>query len=197
MPSAIRNELLNLPNMLTLLRVALIPVVVYLLLVNTPTACIYASLLFGAAAITDFLDGYLARAQGLVSVTGKFLDPLADKLLVMAALVALVELDWLPSWLVILVLAREFMINGLRTLAANDGIVIAAGTGGKYKTAFQLTGLPALMLHYQYDVDLWFVEGPVRFHHVGLVLFGISVGFSLWSAVTYTVEFYRESMQMV
>ena len=175
-----------------MLRIALIPVVCYLLAVGTPRACLWAASLFGIAAITDFFDGYLARLKGLESVTGKFLDPLADKLIVMGALVVLVGIDRIPAWLVVIVLSRELFINGLRTMAAAEGIIIAAGLAGKYKTAFQLTGLSSLLVHYQYKVDFVFFDTMVRFRLVGLILFGASVFFSILSAVTYTVGFYKE-----
>ena len=190
--SSIVNDLWNLPNALTMLRIALIPVVYYLLSVGTPKACMWAASLFGLAAITGFFDGYLARLKGLESITGKFLDPLADKLIVMGALVVLVGLGRIPVWLVVLVLSRELFINGLRTMAAAEGIVIAAGLAGKYKTAFQLTGLASLLIHYQYRVDFFLFETMVRFRLIGLLLFGASVFFSVLSAVTYTVGFYKE-----
>lgn len=190
-PSSIKEDFWNLPNALTLARIAAIPLVCYLMWLDTPRASAWSAALFGAAAITDFLDGYLARLRGLITVTGKFLDPLADKLIVMAVLVVLVSMGRAPDWLVVVVLARELFINGLRTLAASEGILIAAGVAGKYKTAFQLTGLSALLIHYQYHVDFVFYEGMVRFKLLGMILFGISVFFSLWSAFTYTIGFYK------
>lgn len=187
-----REDFWNLPNMLTMVRIVLIPVVCVLVALESPGACLWAAALFGLASITDFLDGYLARLRGLVSMTGKFLDPLADKLIVMAALVVLVGLGWMPAWLVVVVLARELAINGLRSLASAEGIVMASGMAGKYKTAFQLTGLVCLLIHYQYTVDFLFVTSEVRFHLVGMTLFAVSVFFSLWSAVTYAMGFYQE-----
>jgi len=186
------KSFLNLPNSLTLFRILAIPLVCYWLTQADPLSCLGAALLFGLAAITDFLDGYLARSQGLVTLMGKFLDPLADKLIVMGALVVLVSLGWFPAWLVILVLAREIGITGLRGIASNEGIVIAAGTTGKYKTAFQLTGLFSLLLHYRYSIDFGLFESPVNFHLVGFWLFAISVVFSLWSAFVYGRGFLRE-----
>ena len=182
---------LNLPNSLTLFRIFAIPLICYWLAQGDPLSCIGAAILFGVAAVTDFFDGYLARSRGLVTLTGKFLDPLADKLIVMGALVVLVQLQWFPAWLVILVLAREIGITGLRGIASNEGIVIDAGTTGKYKTAFQLTGLFSLLVHYRYTVDFWLFESPVNFHSVGFWLFAISVFFSLWSAFGYAQGFVR------
>jgi len=187
-----REEFWNVPNMLTMLRIVVIPLLCYLLAVGTPKACMWAAAIFGFAAITDFFDGYLARLQGLESVTGKFLDPLADKLIVMAALVVLVDLDRVPAWLVVIVLARELFINGLRTLASSEGIVMGAGLAGKYKTAFQLTGLSAILVHYQYSINFVFFESMVSFRLIGLYLFGASVFFSVSSAITYTYAFYKQ-----
>lgn len=186
-----KNEILNLPNMLTMVRIALIPVVCVFLAFETPVACLIACGLFVIASLTDLVDGYLARSRGLVTMTGKLLDPLADKLIVMASLLMLVELEWFPAWLVIVVLARELAITGLRSIATGEGIVIAAGKGGKYKTAFQLTGLCFLIAHYQYPLDFFLFSGTVSMHRVGFTLFLVSVFFGLWSAVVYTRGFYR------
>ena len=134
------------------------------------------------AAITDVVDGWLARRMGLVTVIGKFLDPLADKLIVLAAMVMLVRLGRLPAWVAILLLSREFIVTGLRQIAASEGMVIAAGQEGKWKTALQLVGVVALLVHYQHEVDLWVWQGPVNFNAVGQVLTYLSVVFSLWSA---------------
>src|SRR4029077_5185790 len=116
----------------------------------TPQRGFWACMVFTAAAITDVLDGYLARKLNVVSVLGKFLDPLADKLIVMAALVWLVPMGRIPSWVVVLLLARELSVTGLRSVAASEGVVIAAGNEGKTKTALQMIGIVALVLGYPY-----------------------------------------------
>lgn len=191
MPSKGKNSELNLPNLLTLMRILVIPLVCYLLLLATPMSGLICALLFGLASVTDLLDGYLARKLNLESITGKFLDPLADKLFVMSVLVCLVAMGRMPSWLVILVISRELYINALRTIASTEGIIISAGKTGKLKTAFQLTGLSGLLAHYQYIIDFGFFTSTVRFHQVGMLLFLISVVFSLLSAFRYTRNFYR------
>jgi CDP-diacylglycerol--glycerol-3-phosphate 3-phosphatidyltransferase len=192
MSTTIKQDLFNLPNMLTMLRIGLIPVICVLLSLGDPLPCVVATALFGVASGTDFLDGYIARSRNLITLTGKFLDPLADKLIVMGMLVILVDLDRFPAWLVIVVLAREIGITALRSIASAEGMVIAAGKSGKYKTAFQLTGLVGLLIHFRYEVNFFFVTSPVNFHRVGLFLFGISVFFSLLSAYQYTAAFYRK-----
>ncbi|MCK4535624.1 MAG: CDP-diacylglycerol--glycerol-3-phosphate 3-phosphatidyltransferase, partial [Desulfuromonadales bacterium] len=122
----LRTGLLNLPNLLTLTRIAAVPIVVVLLLFDSRIAGMWAASIFGAAAATDFIDGWLARKWGVETVLGKFLDPLADKLIVMAALIMLIPLDRVPAWAVFIILAREMVITGLRSIASSEGIVIAA-----------------------------------------------------------------------
>lgn len=189
--STIRQDIYNLPNILTMFRIALIPVVMYFVYEGTPLSCFLATMLFVVASITDWFDGYIARKQNLVSLTGKFLDPLADKLLVMATLVMLLPLGRIPAWLVILILAREFTITGLRSMAAGEGMIISASDGGKFKTAFQMTGVIGLLVHYEYAANWGFAQASVNFHRLGLWLLAISVGFSLWSAVSYFRGFVR------
>ena len=123
---SLRKGLLNLPNLLTLGRVAAVPAVVVLLLFDTRAAGFWAAVVFGVAAITDWLDGWLARKWQVVTVLGKFLDPLADKLIVMAALIMLIPYGRVPAWAVFLILAREMVVTGLRSIASSEGIVIAA-----------------------------------------------------------------------
>src|SRR5690606_23645843 len=129
--SSLRQDALNIPNLLTMARILVIPLVLWLIDQGTPRDCVYAALVYSAAAITDLLDGIIARRMGIVSVLGKFLDPLADKLLVMAALIWMVPMGRIPEWTVILLLGREISITGLRSIASSEGVVISAGSGGK------------------------------------------------------------------
>lgn len=131
---------MNLPNKLTILRVIMIPVfVVFMLVPVTGTADKWIALaLFIIASLTDLLDGHIARKYDLVTNFGKFMDPLADKLLVCSAMICLVELCRIPSWVVIIIIAREFIISGFRLIASDNGVVIAAGYWGKFKTTFQM-----------------------------------------------------------
>jgi CDP-diacylglycerol--glycerol-3-phosphate 3-phosphatidyltransferase len=182
----LREDALNLPNLLTMARILAIPLVLALLDRGGPRDCFWAALLFAGAAITDFLDGYLARKRGLVSVLGKFLDPLADKLIVMATLVWLVPMGRIAPWVVVLLLAREISITGLRSIAASEGVVIAAGEGGKAKTALQMVGILMLMIGYPYRMNfLLFDLGVVDLVHVGRWLIYISLVYSLASAAQY------------
>ena len=131
---------MNLPNKLTILRVIMIPIfVVFMLVPVTGTADKWIALaLFIVASLTDLLDGHIARKYNLVTNFGKFMDPLADKLLVCSALICLVELSRIPSWIVIVIIAREFIISGFRLIASDNGVVIAASYWGKFKTTFQM-----------------------------------------------------------
>jgi CDP-diacylglycerol---glycerol-3-phosphate 3-phosphatidyltransferase len=190
----LRSDALNLPNLLTMGRILVIPLVLWLLDQGTPKDCVYAALVYSAAAITDLLDGMLARRMGIVSVLGKFLDPLADKLLVMAALVWMVPMGRIPEWAVVLLLAREISITALRSIASSEGLIISAGGGGKNKTALQMVGILCLMLGYPYELDLWIIDlGRVDLVIVGRALIYISLVFSLQSAVSYLLLFARAS----
>lgn len=176
----------NLPNLLTMARIVMIPVFLYFLDQDTRQTGVYASLVFTAAAITDLLDGYLARRMNVVSVLGKFLDPLADKLIVMAALVFCVPMGRIPAWVVVLLLAREISVTGLRSVAASEGVVIAAGDDGKTKTALQMVGIITLVLGYPYHLSYGFVDlGEVDLQRVGRALIYLSLVFSLASAAQY------------
>jgi CDP-diacylglycerol--glycerol-3-phosphate 3-phosphatidyltransferase len=175
----------NLPNLLTFARILMIPAVLVLLGRGTPRDCLWAALVYAAAAITDALDGWIARRQGLVSVLGKFLDPLADKLIVASTLVWLVPMGRIPAWAVVLLLCREITITALRSIASAEGIIIAAGDGGKAKTGLQMVGIICLILGYPYRVHLGYDFGTVDLVHVGRMMIYLSLVFSITSAVKY------------
>ncbi|MBN1141369.1 MAG: CDP-diacylglycerol--glycerol-3-phosphate 3-phosphatidyltransferase [Deltaproteobacteria bacterium] len=190
---SLRHGRLNLPNLLTLGRIAAIPVLVVLLLFDSRASGFWAAVIFGLAAITDWLDGYLARKWGVVTVLGKFLDPLADKLIVLAALIMLIPHGRVPAWGVFLILAREISVTGLRSIASSEGIVIAASDLGKFKTIFQMTAIPGLLLHYDY---YWFfgVQSEllhVNAHNFGIFFFYVALAMTLWSGFDYIYKFFR------
>jgi CDP-diacylglycerol--glycerol-3-phosphate 3-phosphatidyltransferase len=192
---SIKDDAVNLPNLLTMGRILIIPVVLWLIGRGTPKDCVWAAIVYSAAAITDLLDGYLARRMGVVSVLGKFLDPLADKLLVMASLVWMVPMGRIPEWAVVLLLAREISVTGLRSIASSEGVVIAAGGGGKNKTALQMVGILALLIGYPYHLSLGFLDlGVVDMVHVGRWLIYISLVFSITSAFQY-VSLFAEAVE--
>ena len=145
---------MNLPNKITVARILLVPVFVILLLVQFPYNNIVAFLVFLIASCTDFVDGHLACSRNLVTNFGKFLDPIADKLLVTAALIALVGQDKIPSWFVTVIIAREFIVTGIRLIANGEGRVIAASIWGKLKTITQMIAISLLLLdNYRLPAD--------------------------------------------
>jgi CDP-diacylglycerol--glycerol-3-phosphate 3-phosphatidyltransferase len=184
---SLTEDALNIPNLLTMGRVAVIPLVILLLDRGSPKDCWWAALVYSAAALTDLIDGWLARRMHIVSVLGKFLDPLADKLLVMAVLIYLVPLGRIPAWAVTLLLARELSVTGLRSIASSEGVVIAAGDDGKTKTALQMVGLLCLILGYPYHLTFGPIDlGAVDLVYVGRALVYVSLVFSIMSALSYT-----------
>jgi CDP-diacylglycerol--glycerol-3-phosphate 3-phosphatidyltransferase len=186
----LREELLNAPNLMTLGRIACIPVFLALLSYENRRNSFLAAMVFAAAAISDWLDGWLARVSNKVTTLGKFLDPLADKIIVLSALVMLVRLGRVPVWVVVIILARELLISGLRTIAMSEGLVIAASRGGKWKTSLQLSGIIALMVHYHFAIDYVFGTVVTDFHTVGLTLLYLSLIPGIASAVDYVRAFY-------
>ncbi|MDR3295369.1 MAG: CDP-diacylglycerol--glycerol-3-phosphate 3-phosphatidyltransferase [Clostridiales Family XIII bacterium] len=167
----------NLPNQLTMLRVVMIPVFIVCLMTGH---AVISAVIFAAAAATDALDGHIARKYNLISNFGKLMDPLADKLLVVSALVCLVELGEIPAWMVIVILAREFTITGLRSVAASEGVVIAAGFSGKLKTVFQMLAILAILL----ENRLFSLSG-IPFARIML---WIAVLLTLYSGIEYIVK---------
>lgn len=141
---------MNLPNKLTILRVFMIPFFVVFMLVNVTGAAdkYIAAAIFIVASLTDMLDGKIARKYNLVTNFGKFMDPLADKLLVSSAMICLVEMGRLPAWIVIVIISREFIISGFRLIASDNGVVIAASYWGKFKTVFQMAMIIVLIFNF-------------------------------------------------
>jgi CDP-diacylglycerol--glycerol-3-phosphate 3-phosphatidyltransferase len=183
---SIAQDIVNIPNILTMMRIVLIPVFLWLLDMATPRSGFWACMVFTGAAITDVLDGYLARKLNVVSVLGKFLDPLADKLIVMASLVWMIPMGRIPAWVVVVLLARDISVTGLRSVAASEGVVISAGQEGKTKTALQMIGIVCLVLGYPYHMTFGPLDlGVVDLVHVGRMLVYLSLVFSIASAAQY------------
>lgn len=175
------------PNMLTLMRILFVPVVVGLMFLRQPRWDIAAMIAFAVASVTDYFDGYLARARKQVTVYGKLMDPLADKFLVVSALIMLEHIGRIHPVIVILAICRELAITGLRAVASAEGVVIPASGGGKWKTATQMIAIPLIMLDAgNGDAILGLPLGSV-----GLVLLYVSLALSLWSAKDYVVDFFR------
>jgi CDP-diacylglycerol--glycerol-3-phosphate 3-phosphatidyltransferase len=177
----------TLPNILTGVRILAIPLVVVLLCFEGRLPSFLAALVFSLAGATDFLDGFLARRHQLVSRFGKFMDPLADKLLVSAALIMLIPLDRVPAWIAFVIIGRELAVTGLRGLAAAEGTILEPDRWGKTKTFVQIVALSALILHYPYQ--------GVDFHQVGLVLLWAALAITVTSGVGYFRAFFLETAQ--
>lgn len=189
----LRREFTNLPNLVTMGRVLLVPFVLILIDNFSPLRSFISSLLYLGAAAGDALDGYLARSRGQVSMLGKFLDPLADKLIVTAVLVFLVSLGRVPAWVVVVLVARDFAINGLRSVASAQGLVIAASDGGKIKTALQLVGIMMLLIYFRYPVLGTSIV--VDYQRAGLAILYISMAVSLFSAGQYLRNFFAAALR--
>ena len=189
------REFTNVPNLVTIGRVLLIPFVLLLIDNYNPARTLFAGLLYLAAAAGDALDGYLARKRNQVSVLGKFLDPLADKLIVTAVLVTMVKLGRADVWLVIVLIARDLAINGLRSIASAQGLVIAASDGGKIKTALQLVAIMMLLIHFRYPLlgaeTIVHQSINVDYHRVGTIVLWVSAVVSIASGVAYVRSFFR------
>ncbi len=183
---SLAQDAVNLPNLLTFARILMIPLCLYFLDQDTPRSGFWSAIVFTLAATTDLLDGYLARKLNVVSVLGKLIDPLADKLIVMATLVWMVPMGRMPTWAVIVLLAREFSVTALRSVAASEGVIISAGQEGKTKTALQMIGIIALLVGYPYHLSFaWLDLGVVDCGRVGRVLVYLSLVFSVASAAQY------------
>lgn len=171
------------PNTLTLFRIVAVPIIVILMLFPNRVSTFVAALFFSAAAITDYLDGYLARRMGLVSTLGKVMDPVADKLLVSSAFIMLSSLGWVPAWIVCIIVGREIAVTGLRNIIAEGGEDISASNLGKYKTGFQIAAAIPLLIHYPFlGLD------P---HIVGIFFLWGALAFTLWSGADYFIKFRR------
>lgn len=176
----------HLPNFLTIFRMLLVPVFVVLLVNPTPRSMLWATVVFCVASITDWLDGYIARAYKAETVFGKLIDPLADKVLVMAALVMLSGLSQephVPAWLVVLLLSREMIVTGLRSLAAYSGIVVPASRMAKYKTFWTMVAIVFLLIRESYVIFGF----QVHFYKVGIFLLWIALAFSISTGVGYAM----------
>ena len=175
-------SVVNLSNSLTVLRIVAIPFILVLMQADTPPSGLWATGVFIAAFITDWLDGFIARKKNQVTRFGKMLDPLADKLLIGSALIMLISLDRVPSWMVILIISREIAVTWLRASLAGKGFILAADRWGKNKTFFQALALIPLILYYPYF--------GVDFHRVGMVFLWIALALTVWSGLLYFFRYY-------
>jgi CDP-diacylglycerol--glycerol-3-phosphate 3-phosphatidyltransferase len=183
---AVGQESLNVPNVITLVRILLIPVFVILFLTPTPDRSLSAAVIFVLAAVTDLLDGYIARRTAQVTKLGKLLDPIADKLLVLSALILLVNIDRISALVALLIIARELAVTGIRAIAASEGLIIAAETTGKYKMALQVIGITMLILEGTGLAELG------NLHLAGIVTLYLSLILGYVSGGQYVWSFWKQ-----
>ena len=178
-----RHQILTLPNGLTIIRVLAIPVILILLFYPGRIYQLITGLFFLLVASTDTVDGYLARRRKMVTTLGKFLDPLADKLLIVTALIALIPAREIPTWMVIVIVGREIAVTGLRGIAVSQGMVIAASNLGKYKTVFEATAITFLIVHGTYV--------GIDFHAIGMFFLWLALILAVLSGIDYFRKFLK------
>ncbi|HOO42049.1 MAG TPA: CDP-diacylglycerol--glycerol-3-phosphate 3-phosphatidyltransferase [Syntrophales bacterium] len=181
------NETLNLPNAITLLRIGVIPVLFFLLTAPGEMWSFIIALIFICAAVTDLLDGYIARKYQIVTTMGKFLDPVADKIIVNTAMILMIPIGRIPAWVVAIIIIRDFVVDGMRSIASSEGLVIDASGLGKQKTLCQIIAVSALMIHYPlFGLDA---------HAVGIVVLYVALFLTLYSGADYSIKFYNGAIR--
>ncbi len=176
-------QILNLPNIITLLRVGIIPILFFLLTDPGRLWSLIIAILFIMAALTDLLDGYVARKYQIVTNIGKLLDPIADKLIVNTAMILMIPIGRIPAWIVSFIIIRDFIVDGMRTIATSEGMIIDASKLGKRKTLCQIFAVSALMIHYP-------LMGADA-HVVGMVILYIALWLTIHSGLDYLLRSYR------
>jgi CDP-diacylglycerol--glycerol-3-phosphate 3-phosphatidyltransferase len=183
-----RSEIFNLPNCITLLRLAVIPVLFLLLLSPGRILSMVIAVLFIVASITDLIDGYVARKYNIVTTMGKFLDPVADKLIVSTAMIMMIPIGRIPAWIVAVIIMRDLFVDGMRSIASAEGLVIDASRLGKQKTLCQIVAVSALLIHYDTVLGL-------NAHAVGMFILYLALALTLWSGVDYFMKFYEAKIK--
>ncbi|MBN2516052.1 MAG: CDP-diacylglycerol--glycerol-3-phosphate 3-phosphatidyltransferase [Deltaproteobacteria bacterium] len=185
--SSDQKEVFNLPNSITLIRIGVIPVLFLLLLNPGKMLSLIIAILFIIAAVTDLLDGYIARKYNIVTKIGKYLDPLADKLIVNTAMIMMIPIGRIPAWIVAVIIMRDLAVDGLRGIASTDDFVIYASKLGKQKTLCQIFAVSALLIHYPlFGADA---------HAVGMAVLYLALVLTLWSGGDYFMRFYRVAIK--
>jgi CDP-diacylglycerol--glycerol-3-phosphate 3-phosphatidyltransferase len=177
--------IINLPNAVTMLRICIIPVLFFLLFGPGRSWSLIIAVLFIMAALTDLLDGYLARRYHIVTNIGKFLDPIADKIIVNTAMILMIPIGRIPACIVAVIIIRDFIIDGIRTIATSEGLIIEASKLGKRKTLCQVFALSALIIHYPFL--------GANAHAVGMVVLYIALWLTIHSGIDYMLKFYRHA----
>lgn len=177
------RDIFNLPNSITLARISVVPFLFFLLTSPGPFWSLVLAAVFVLASITDFLDGFFARKYNLVTTMGKFLDPLADKLIVNTAMILMIPIGRIDAWIVVIIIMRDLIVDGIRSIASSDGIYIQASILGKQKTLAQIIAVTALMIHYPFlGLDA---------HLVGTIILYAAFLLTIYSGIDYFIKFYR------
>jgi CDP-diacylglycerol--glycerol-3-phosphate 3-phosphatidyltransferase len=185
------TRLWTLPNRLSVIRILFIPVIIILITTEEEELILASCLLFIIAGITDGLDGYLARKMSMTTKLGLYLDPIADKLLVSSVLITLTYYRMVPLWATIILVAREFVINGLRSFYAMEGITIYPSFSGKLKTALQIVGIAIILFSWFYNLRIPLAGFSLSLHGLGLIVVYVALFFSVFSAVDYVVAIFK------
>lgn len=178
-----RRETFNLPNTITLLRISVVPFLFILLSSPGEFWSLILAILFVIASITDFFDGYVARKYQMITTMGKFLDPIADKIMVNTAMILMIPIGRIPAWIVAITIIRDLMVDVIRSIASSEGIYIQASTLGKQKTVAQIVAVTALIIHYS-------IFG-INAHAVGMVILYIALVLTIFSGIDYFIKLYR------
>ncbi|HPJ97104.1 MAG TPA: CDP-diacylglycerol--glycerol-3-phosphate 3-phosphatidyltransferase [Syntrophales bacterium] len=185
--AAAEREIINLPNAITLLRIGVIPVLFFLLTSPGETWSLIIATIFVCAALTDLLDGYIARRYQIVTTMGKFLDPVADKIIVNTAMILMIPIGRIHAWMVAIIIIRDFVVDGMRSIASSEGVVIDASSLGKQKTLCQIFAVTALMIHYPvFGVDA---------HIVGIAVLYVALFLTLYSGTDYSLKFFHGAIR--
>ena len=180
-----KQVIFNLPNTITLIRLSVVPFLFILLWSPGEFWSLVLAILFVAASITDLLDGYIARKYQLVTTMGKFLDPIADKLMINTAMILMIPISRIPAWIVALTIIRDFVVDGVRSIASSEGLFIQASRLGKQKTLAQIIAVTALLIHYPiFGADA---------HRVGIIVLYVAFVLTVYSGTNYFIQFYKRA----
>ncbi|MEN6331268.1 MAG: CDP-diacylglycerol--glycerol-3-phosphate 3-phosphatidyltransferase [Smithella sp.] len=180
-----KQVIFNLPNTISLIRLSVVPFLFILLWSPGEFWSLVLAILFVAASITDLLDGYIARKYKLVTTMGKFLDPIADKLMINTAMILMIPIGRIPAWIVALTIIRDFVVDGVRSIASSEGLFIQASRLGKQKTLAQIIALTALLIHYPiFGFDA---------HRVGIIVLYVAFVLTIYSGTNYFIQFYKRA----
>jgi len=177
------QDIFNLPNSITLARISVIPFLFLLLMSPGPLLSLVLAVLFVLASITDFLDGFIARKYNMITTMGKFLDPLADKLIVNSAMILMIPIGRIDTWIVVVIIIRDLVVDGIRSIASSEGIYIQASILGKQKIVAQIIAVTALIIHYP-------ILG-INTHLVGTVILYVAFIFTIYSGIDYLIKLYQ------